>query len=249
MRRMLFALIAAVGLAACEETVGPSGDTRLLDDAAVLAYGGMDMADPGSHFIARLHRLPDNLKLSAAQETQIKALIAAFGHAVKADLEALHAIHHEARAAKAAGKTEVEIRAIFAKGDAIRARLHAAEAKLHADIDAVLTADQRAWLASPAARPCQAENVRLTDAQKTQITALIAAFETANRADLDAIKAVHAEARAAHQAGATREQIKAILDKASAAMQRVHAAQHALQAAIDALLTPAQRTSGCYGRK
>lgn len=250
MRKIVLALMAAATLAACsEDAVAPSTDTVLLDDVTVLAYGAMDMADPGSRYIPGLHRLPDHLKLTSAQETQIRALVTAFAAAVKADVEALHAIRLEARAAKAAGKSDAEIRAIYAKGDAIRARLHAAEAKLRADIDAVLTAEQRAWLASPAARPCQAENVRLTDAQRTQIAALITAFETANRADLDVIKAVLAEARTAHKSGATREQIKAILDKAKVQMERVRIARHALQLAIDAVLTPEQRASGCYGRK
>jgi Spy/CpxP family protein refolding chaperone len=195
--------------------------------------------------------LPDSIKLSATQHAQIRALVTAFVQATRADMEALNAINHEARAAKQAGKTEAEIRAIFAKGDAIRQRLHAAEAKLRADIEAVLTPAQKAWLANPGPRPinqCRTDGIRLTDAQHTQITALISAYELANKADLDAIKAVHQEARAAHEAGATREQVAAILSKAQAAMQRIRAAQEALHTAVRAVLTPAQIASGCFGR-
>lgn len=249
MRKSLLTLLAVLAMAACsEDTAGPADNTLLLDDAAVLAYGGMDMADPGTHFIARLKMLPDSIKLSSAQEEQIRTLLAAFVQTTKTDLEALAAIHQEARAAREAGKTATEIRAILARGDVIRARLHAAEAQLRADIEAVLTAAQKAWLAAARQHPCRAEDIRLTDAQKTEITALIAAFQTANKADLETIKAVFEEARAAHQNGATRAEVAAILAKASAAMTRVQAARIELDAAIRALLTPAQLASGCFAR-
>ena len=251
MRKAWFVLVAAIALAACSEdpTSAQDDSSFLLDEAAVLAYGGMDMAKPGSRFITRLHTLPDSLKLNAAQQQQIRDLMVAFATATKADMEALRAIHQEARAAKAAGKNEAEIRAIFAKGDAIRARLHAAEAKLHTDLLAVLTPAQQAWLTSPQSRPCADPKLKLTEAQKTQITALIAAFESANRADLDAVRKIHEEARAAHAAGATREQIKVILEKARAPMERLRAAAVALNAGIQAILTPEQRASGCFVRK
>ena len=250
MRKFLFVLLALTLAACTEDSMGPAEDASLLlEEASVLAFGSMDMADPGSRFVARLHSLPDSLKLTAAQQQQIRDLVAAFVAATKADMDALRAIHEEARAAKAAGKTDAEIRAIFAKGDAIRARLHAAEAKLHTDLLAVLTQAQRDWLKSPRPHPCADPNLRLTDAQKTQITALIAAFEAANRADLDAVRKIHEEARAAHAAGATREQVKAILEKARAPMERLRVAQTALNAAIQAILTPEQRASGCFVRK
>jgi Spy/CpxP family protein refolding chaperone len=242
MRKMLWTLAAVFTLAACsEDTTGPTDESLLLDDAASLAFGAMDMADPGSRFIARLHSLPDSIKLSATQVEQLRALVSSYKTSIADDLRALAAIHQEARAAHQAGKPAAEIRAILARGDAIRARLHAAEAQLHADILAVLTPAQIAWLR--AHRPCA--DARLTDEQKTQITALIAAFETANEADLAAIKAVFEEARAAHQAGATREQISTILQKARAPMERIRAAQRQLDADIRALLTPAQLA--CFG--
>lgn len=249
MRKFLLVFVAALALAACEKDASaPVTDNLLLDDAALLAYGSMDMAHPGSHFLARLNSLPDSIKLTAEQRIQIHALMTAFVNATRPDMEALVAILQEARAAHQAGASEAEIRAIFARGDAIRARLHEAEARLRANIEAVLTPAQKAWLASPMdRRPCASPDIRLTEAQHTQISALIAAFETANRADLDAIKAVHEQARAAIQAGASRERVAEILAQASAAMQRVRAAREALDAAIRALLTPAQLASGCFG--
>jgi Spy/CpxP family protein refolding chaperone len=85
------------------------------------------------------------------------------------------------------------------------------------------------------------DSIKLTDAQKTQIQALVSAFTTANAADLAAMKAAHQAARAAHQAGKPREEVKAILDGAKAAAGRVHTAADALHAAIAAVLTPLQR--------
>ena len=243
MRKMLWTLAAAGILAACsEDTTAPADQLILLEDAASLAFGSMDMADPGSRFIARLNSLPDSIKLSPTQVDGIRALVNGFKAAIAEDLRALAAIHQEARAAHQAGKSPTEIRAILARGDTIRARLHAAEAKLHADILALLTPAQLAWLRGQPS----CSDVRLTEEQKTRITALIAAFQTAHQADLDAIKAVFEEARAARQAGATHEQISAILQKARAPMERVRAAQHQLDADIRALLTPAQLA--CFGR-
>lgn len=85
------------------------------------------------------------------------------------------------------------------------------------------------------------DNLKLTDAQKAQIAALVAAFTAANAADLAAMKAAHEAARAAHMAGKSREDIKAILDKAKAAVDRVRAAAQALHTAIANVLSAEQR--------
>ena len=243
--RKTLVLLAVLLLGACsEETTAPTDNSFMLNEAADLAYGAMDMADPGRHFLARLKLLPDDLKLSAEQETQIRALLAAFVSATKPDLEALAAIHKEARQAHAAGKSAAEIRAILARGDEIRARLHEAERKLHADILAVLTPAQIAWLETHRPHPCR--DLRLSDEQKTQITALIAAFQIENQADLDLIKAVFEEARAAYRSGASRREIAAILRRAVPAMERVRLERAELHAAIRAVLTAEQLASGCF---
>jgi Spy/CpxP family protein refolding chaperone len=56
------------------------------------------------------------------------------------------------------------------------------------------------------------EALRLTDEQRAEIEALRTAFRTEHQDELDALKAIFEEARAAHQAGATREEIRAILE-------------------------------------
>jgi Spy/CpxP family protein refolding chaperone len=248
MRKLLLTLVAAVALAACnDDSVGPAddGSLLLLDDAAVLAFGAMDMAQPGSHYIARLHRLPDHLKLTTAQQSQIRALLQTFAEATTADREALMAIMQRARAAFQAGQSQDEVRAILAEGDAIRRRLHEAEQNLHSQIEAVLTAEQKAWLAANGPERCR--EFALTETQQTEITALIAAFNVTNQADIATVRQAFEAARAAHQNGASREAILAILQGASGAMQRLMVAQFQLQAAIQAVLTPQQRDSGCYG--
>lgn len=85
------------------------------------------------------------------------------------------------------------------------------------------------------------DSLKLTVAQKAQILALVTAFQAANKADLDAMKAAHEAARAAMKAGKTHDEVRAILQTAKAAADRVHAAAAALHAAINAVLTPAQR--------
>jgi len=85
------------------------------------------------------------------------------------------------------------------------------------------------------------DSLKLTDAQKTTIKALVDAFAAANAADLAAMKAAHVKAREAHKAGATREAIKAILDAAKPAAERVRTAAEALRVAIGNVLTAAQK--------
>lgn len=247
MRKTILTLLTLAAMAGCNnDSVAPTDNDSMLmlDDAAVLAYGAADMAQPGSHYIARLHRLPDRLKLTADQQARIRAALVAFEDATRADRAALAAIIQQARAAHQAGKSPEEVRAILAQGDEIRRRLHTAEQTLHAQIEAILTAEQKAWLAANG--PGRCHEFALTEAQKTEITGLIAAFNEANRADLQTIKTVFQEARAAHENGATRDQIAAILAKAAPAMLRVRAAQVVLEAAIRGVLTPEQRASGCF---
>lgn len=245
MKKTTLILMAVLSVAACSnDTVGPAEDiSASLYEAADLGFSASFVADGGSKFIADLFgRLPENLKLSAAQHAAVKALVDAFTLATKADHDALVTIQKEAHAAARAGKTKAEVDAILARGTEIRTRLAAAEAKLRADALALLTPEQRAWIESHSPKPCADT---LTPQQKTQIAALIATFEQANRADLDATKAAYQAARAAHKNGATREQVAAILAAVKPAMDRLHVAQAALGVSIAALLTPEQLASKC----
>jgi Spy/CpxP family protein refolding chaperone len=244
MRKTLLILAAAVAFTACDsDTTGP-GDTSLaLDEASILGYTGSFAADPAKSILPGVHGLPENLKLTAAQQAAIRALHEAFMQANRADFEALAAIMRQARDAHQAGKSKEEIKAILDQAAPIRTRLMAAEAKLRTDILAVLTAEQRAWLEANRPQPCTPP--QLTESQKNEISALIAAFQQANQADLETIRNAVEQARAAHKNGASREEIARIMQGAQAAMQRVRAAEQALRAAIEAVLTPEQKAAAC----
>ena len=246
MKNFAFCLFLLAGLAACnQDTSAPEPfDTAAFGDATDLAFDASFAGDPRVRFIPFVLRLPDHLKLSAEQEASIRALLQQFAIDTRSDHEALAAILKEARAARQAGKTIEEVRAILQQGEPIRLRLVAAEQKLRSDLLALLTAEQRAWIESQGRNRC--ESVALTDAQRTEISALYATFQQDNRADLETIRTTLARARAAHLAGASREEIHAILLEAQPAMQRITAAHIQLAAAVFALLTPEQIASGCY---
>jgi Spy/CpxP family protein refolding chaperone len=125
---------------------GPVGDATLPP-----FMGGMSFADapppprdgkgPGAP-------LPDSLKLTAAQKTQIQALVMAFAVANAADLATMKAAHEAARAAHAAGKSKADLQAILDGAKAAADRVRAAAAALQTAIHNVLTPAQQAWLAA-----------------------------------------------------------------------------------------------------
>jgi len=244
MRKAAVLLLGVLALGACsKDAVSPADFNGELDDAALLAYSATFAGDPGANFLPHLPGLPDNLRLTADQRTQIKALLDAFAQSTKADRDALAAIMKQARQAAAAGKSPAEIRAILAQGQTNRENLQAAEKKLHDDIYALLTDDQKAWL--DAHRPGRCNAPALSDEQKNQISALVAQFQEDNQADIDAVRAAHDQARAAVQSGASRAEVHAILEAVRPAMLRLAAAHLALEADIRNVLTPEQRSAHC----
>lgn len=249
MRRLAMITAAALALSACSgDTTSPNTTNATLLDAgafgtALTTTGGYDAEVYQDRLV---NGLPDELKLTDDQRAKIRSLIEAFQQATRTDREALGTILREARQAIEAKKSRSEVEAILSKGVDIRRRLAAAEAKLKADIDAVLTPEQRAWIEAHSPRGCRADRFPpLTDAQKAQIHALELAFQTQNKADLDAVKAVLDEAAAAIKAGKPREEVAAILSKAIAPMQRLESARRDLRDKILAVLTPEQKASGC----
>jgi Spy/CpxP family protein refolding chaperone len=254
MRRISLLLLSAGLLAACNrDTSSPTFDVANLTSFALqggFAYG-MPGIFPGrgTPELRRINMLPDSLKLTGEQEAQINALLEAFQTANKADLDALNAIMAKADSARRAGKSREEVHAILQTGDAIRTRLGTALDKLRTDIDALLTAAQKAWLESHHYERCNPDSaVALTDAQKAQIQALIDAFKSANQTDLDAVKAALQAAHDARKAGKTQAEIQAILDAVKPALDRLHAAGETLRTNIDAVLTAEQKASNCFGR-
>lgn len=84
-------------------------------------------------------------------------------------------------------------------------------------------------------------NLALTTEQKAAIAALHQAFRAATAADVAALRALEAEARAAKNAGKSRDEIHAILARGRPIQERLHQAFEALQAAIWLVYTPEQR--------
>jgi len=245
-RATLFASLALVA-SAChkkDSTEPSSYDTSisLVPDYALSMATSVDAGGIGGA------QLPDALALTTEQKAAIAALHDAFKAATAADVAALQALESQARAAKQAGKTPEEIRAILQQGVPILARLAAAFATLQAAIWQVYTPEQRAWIEAHRPKPCGAAGPpKLSDAQIQQIRSLQQAFLDAERGDVAEIERVVQQARQAAQAGAPKTEVERILHEADAARARLHDAELRLQAAIDAVLTPEQRASRCVG--
>ncbi len=77
---------------------------------------------------------------------------------------------------------------------------------------------------------------RLTEEQKKCVQDAIEAFRDANKDVLDALKAIHEKAREAKAAGATREEIRRILEQAQPLLERLREAHQALHEKIRACL-------------
>lgn len=246
MRKLLSVLALALVTASCAgDTTGPDGNAATLDDMAALAYGAMQVGSdgPGENLMARLGQLPPAVALTGEQIARIGGLIDAFVAATAADRDALAAILRSAAEARQAGKSAEEVRSILSGGAEIRVRLRQSESALRDAIMAVLTPAQRAALMNRPPReprPCA-----LTDEQRNEISGLLSAFEQANAADVATVRSALERARTARDAGASRQEVAAILGEARAAAERLAAARTALHAAIKGVFTPAQQAAGC----
>src|SRR5688500_5304855 len=247
MRWIILSCLAAVSIAACSnETTTPDADLAIdagLFGTALTQSGGYD---------ARLYQdrlfnaLPDEIALTDEQKTKIRSLTEAFIAATKSDREALGAIVRQAHDAARAGRSREESRSMLEQGAPLRQRLHDAETKLVADIQSVLTAEQKAWLTAHRPERCDASKFPpLSDAQKAQIQALEQAFRDNNRADLDAMRAITEEVGAAIRSGKSREEIAAIVARGAAIARRLADARRDLREDILAVLTPEQRACRC----
>ena len=250
MRRIVLISVVAAGLFACSSDTTAPSDPNLISDFEAASFGTPFTVAGGYDedlYQLRLgNGLPDELELTPEQEEKITALIKAFKEANKADQEALKAIIREAKQAKKAGKSDAEIKAILDKGTPIAAKLAAASAKLKTDIDAILTAEQRAWLASHEPKNCK-KNLfpPLTDEQKAKIKEFEAAFKETNKADKHAVKTALKEIKKATHDGASAADIQKMLDAAKPAIDRLAEGRKKLKEQIESVLTAGQKASGC----
>lgn len=151
-------LVASLVLAGCsgDRSTGPNNGTASEDDYALVMFGPMGAAlettlgpqasDRPFDGRSGWARLPEELALTDEQRAEIQALREAFRTEHADELEDLRAIFQEARAAREAGATREEIRAILVQGREIAMGLHLAVFELHQAIKGVFTAEQLAWL-------------------------------------------------------------------------------------------------------
>lgn len=249
MRRIILTTLAALSFVACsQDSTGPASTADESLDAgafgtALTAVGGYE----ADLYASRLgNGLPEDLRLSDEQRVKIKALVDAFVAATRADREALGAILHRAKAAGRGNKARAEVLAILKEGEPIHSRLVAAEAKLKADIDAILTAEQKAWIDSRISHRCDPKKFPpLTDSQKEQIKALEKAFAEAHKADLDALAKLFDEAKSAAKSGKSREDVAKILEKGASIIARLATARLTLRDQLATVLTAEQKATGC----
>ncbi len=89
--------------------------------------------------------------------------------------------------------------------------------------------------------PVLPDSLALSDAQKAQMLALRTAFRTEHQAQLDSLRTVFQQARQARQAGASREEVRAILQTGRPIAEALRPDVQALHEALRAVLTDAQR--------
>lgn len=254
MRRTFLAVaaIGLVGLAACStETVAPS-------DLALLAGDPIDLVPDYAISIAAVvdgagiggARLPDELKLTADQKAAIAALHEAFMQENADEIAALRELEQQIRQLRRSGGSREEIRALLAEAHGILQGLADEFAALQEAIWAIYTPEQREWIEAHKPKVCDRNGPpQLTDEQIAKIRSLKQAFQEAIADEIAAIKAAQQEARAAKQAGASAEEIRAILATVKDEMEAVRQAEVRLMNAIQDVLTPEQRAKWCIVRK
>jgi Spy/CpxP family protein refolding chaperone len=253
MMRKTFLAVAAfglIGLGACStDTVAPNdfllGDS--IDQVADYEFSMAAVIDGAGIGAARL---PDELQLTADQKAEIAALHDTFKAAHEDEIASLREIEQQLRQLRRSGGTREEAQALLAQAHEIRAGLADDFDALQEAIWAIYTAEQKAWIEAHKPKVCDRNGApQLTDEQIAQIRALKQAFTESVADELAAIKAAHEQARAAKQAGASDEEIRAILASVKDEMESVRQAEQRLHDAIMAVLTPEQRANWCIVRQ
>jgi Spy/CpxP family protein refolding chaperone len=238
-----------MGLTACStEPVAPNGlltdAIDLLPDYAFSSAAVVDGAGIGGA------RLPDDLQLTAEQKAAIAALHDAFAQENADEIAALREIEKQLHQLRRSRGSRAEAQALMAEAHTIMTGLADEFAALQDAIWAIYTAEQQAWIESHKPKVCDRNGPQqLTDEQIAKIRALKQAFAESVADELAAIKAAHEDARAAKQAGATAEEIRAILATVQDEMKAVREAEQRLEAAIQEVLTPDQRGRWCIVRQ
>jgi Spy/CpxP family protein refolding chaperone len=253
MRKTLLAVAAfgLMSLGACStETVAPNDlllpeeTSELVPDYAISSAAVVDGAGIGGA------RLPDDLRLTAEQKAAIAALHEAFMQENADEVAALRQIEQQIKQLRRSGGSRAEIHALHEQARPILEGLADEFAALQEAIWAIYTPEQRAWIESHKPKVCDRNGPpQLTEEQIARIRALKQAFAEAMADEFAAIKAAHQAARAAHAAGASAEEIRAILATVKDEMEAIRQAEQRLEQAILDVLTPEQRARWCIVRQ
>jgi Spy/CpxP family protein refolding chaperone len=156
MRRRLFipALAATLVLGACDDATTAPTAAEVNQDYALQMFGEAGAALEGTmgsdarHFDGRHAHpsLPEELALTEEQKAEIQALREAFKAEHAEEIAAMKAIFESARAARIAGASREEIRAILLTARPIARELRPDVLALWNAIWGVLTEEQQAWL-------------------------------------------------------------------------------------------------------
>ena len=148
-------VVVASAFAACSNDSGTDPTAASEDDYALVVFGASGYAlesslgpQGGRPFDGRTggFRLPPDLALTDEQRAEIAALREEFRIEHQETLDALRAIFEEARAAREAGATREEVRAILDDGRDIAQALRPDVEALHEAIFGVLTDEQQEWI-------------------------------------------------------------------------------------------------------
>jgi len=83
----------------------------------------------------------------------------------------MRALMQQAHAARQAGQSSDQVKALVARGQGNREHMWQASQTLQQQVNGVLTADQRAWLAANPPVVCHGARPQLTAAQRAQLKA------------------------------------------------------------------------------
>ncbi len=254
--RKTFLAVAAfglMGLGACStEPVAPNDQslflsddvTDLVPDYAISSAAVVDGAGIGGA------RLPDDLQLTADQKAAIAALHEAFATDHADEIAELRAIEQQIKQLRRSGGTREQVHALIEQARPILQSLADDFAALQDAIWAIYTPEQRAWIESHKPKVCDRRGPpQLTEEQVDKIRALKQAFQVAMADEIAAIQEAHKKAREAKQAGASAEEIRAILASVQDEMEALRTAERRLEQAILDVLTPEQRARWCIVRQ
>ena len=142
------ALVATLVLAACDQASTEPAATQTDEDYALVMFGEAGSSLEGTMGSQPATRPFDGRTFRRPFPDSIAALRAAFRAAHAAQIDSLKAIFEQARAAKEAGATREEIRAILATGRPLATALRVDVVDLHYAVWQVYTPAQKAWIVS-----------------------------------------------------------------------------------------------------